>query len=80
MDDTTWAVREVRVVLGPAPAIGDLLAALVELMTTTGIEAHEVTFDEVPAGRRLLARCRLRSDDVGPCLAGLVTEPVPAVR
>lgn len=85
----SWAVTEVRLVLGPAPTVGDLLAALVEVMTVTGVEAHDVRFDEVPEGRRLRAACRLRTGgpggpggpggtDVAAVLAALLDHQVPA--
>ncbi len=73
-----WAVTEVRLVLGPARTVGDLLAALVELMTVTGVEAHDVCFDEVPDGRLLVAACRLRpgGGDAVELLRSLVVDPV----
>ena len=77
-----WAVTEAHLVLGPARTVGDLLAALVELMTATGVEAHDVCFGEVPEGRLLVAACRLRagSGDVAEPLLSLVDDPVTASR
>ena len=77
-----WAVTEVRLVLGPARTVGDLLGALVELMTATGAEAHDVQFDEVPEGRLVVAACRLRpgGGDVAEPLRALVVHPVTASR
>jgi hypothetical protein len=78
--DPDWVVTEVRLVLGPARTVGDLLAALVELMTATGVEAHDVHFDEVPEGRLVVAACRLRpgGGDVAEPLRALVVHPVTA--
>lgn len=78
--DPAWAVTEVRLVLGPARTVGDLLAALVDLVTATGVEAHDVGFDEVPEGRLLVAACRLRpgGGDVAEPLRALVVHPVTA--
>jgi hypothetical protein len=78
--DTTWKVSQVRLEFGPARTIGDLLAALSEVMNYSRIAPYDLEFLEAPEGTYMYTHCELPHLDAGvyDVLAPLVSrEPAP---
>jgi hypothetical protein len=63
--DTCWRVSNIRLEFGPAPTIGDLLAALSEVMNFSRVVPYDVEFFEAPEGTYMYTHCELPHLDVG---------------
>jgi hypothetical protein len=63
--DTSWKVSNIRLEFGPAPTIGDLLAALSEVMNFSRVVPYDLEFFEAPEGTYMYTACELPHLDVG---------------
>jgi hypothetical protein len=63
--DTTWKVANIRLEFGPAGTIGDLLAALSEVMNFSRVVPYDLEFFEAPEGTYMYTYCELPHSDVG---------------
>lgn len=73
--DTTWKVAQIRLEFGPARTIGDLLAALSEVMNFSRVVPYDLEFYEAPEGTYMYTQCELPHPDTGvyDTLSPLVT-------
>jgi len=61
--DTTWKVSQIRLEFGPAPTIGDLLAALGEVMNFSCVLPYDLEFFEAPEGTYMYTQCEVPHPD-----------------
>ena len=73
--ETTWKVSQIRLEFGPARTIGDLLAALSEVMNFSRVVPYDLEFFEAPEGTYMYTQCELPHPDAGvyDTLSPLVT-------
>jgi hypothetical protein len=79
--DATWKVSQIRLEFGPARTIGDLLAALSEVMTFSRLLPYDLEFVEAPEGTYMFTDCDLPHLDVGvyETVAPLLSRTVTAL-
>jgi hypothetical protein len=79
--DTIWKVSQIRLEFGPARTIGDLLAALSEVMNFSRVVPYDLEFFEAPEGTYMYTQCELPHPDAGvyDALGPLVTREPAAL-
>ena len=79
--DTSWKVSQIRLEFGPARTIGDLLAALSEVMNFSRVVPYDLEFFEAPEGTYMYTQCELPHPDAGvyDTLSPLVTREPAAL-
>ena len=61
--ETIWKVSQIRLEFGPAPTIGDLLAALSEVMNFSCVVPYDLEFFEAPEGTYMYTQCEVPHPD-----------------